>query len=36
MLHAAEVADAVWYVVTRSTRTDVANLRIEPRIQKTS
>jgi 3-hydroxy acid dehydrogenase/malonic semialdehyde reductase len=36
MLHAEEVADAIRYVLTRSPRTDIVNLRIEPRIQKTS
>lgn len=36
MLHAEEVADAVRYVLTRSARTDVLTLRIEPRLQKTS
>jgi len=36
MLHAAEVADAIRFVLTRSGRTDIVNLRIEPRIQKTS
>jgi len=35
MLHAEEVADAVLYVLTRSSRTDILNLRIEPRLQKT-
>jgi 3-hydroxy acid dehydrogenase/malonic semialdehyde reductase len=36
MLHAEEVADAIRFVLTRSARTDIVNLRIEPRIQKTS
>lgn len=36
MLHAEEVADAIIWVLTRSPRTDVVNLRIEPRVQKTS
>jgi 3-hydroxy acid dehydrogenase / malonic semialdehyde reductase len=36
MLHAAEVADAIEFVLTRSPRTDIVNLRIEPRLQKTS
>jgi 3-hydroxy acid dehydrogenase / malonic semialdehyde reductase len=36
MLHATEVADAIRFVLTRSERTDIVNLRIEPRIQKTS
>lgn len=35
MLHAEEVADAVRYVLTRSSATDILNLRIEPRLQKT-
>lgn len=36
MLHADEVADAIAFVLTRSARTDIVNLRIEPRLQKTS
>jgi NAD(P)-dependent dehydrogenase (short-subunit alcohol dehydrogenase family) len=36
MLHAAEIADAIEFVLTRSERTDIVNLRIEPRVQKTS
>ena len=36
MLHAEEVAEAIVFVLTRSARTDVVNLRIEPRLQKTS
>lgn len=36
MLMAEEVADAIRWVLTRSTRTDVVNLRIEPLVQKTS
>jgi 3-hydroxy acid dehydrogenase/malonic semialdehyde reductase len=36
MLHAEEIADSILYVLTRSPRTDVLNLRIEPRLQKTS
>lgn len=36
MLHAEEIADGILYVLTRSHRTDVLNLRIEPRLQKTS
>jgi NADP-dependent 3-hydroxy acid dehydrogenase YdfG len=36
MLHAEEVAEAILFVLTRSARTDVVNLRIEPRLQKTS
>lgn len=35
MLHAEEVADAIVYLLTRSERTDIVNLRIEPRLQKT-
>lgn len=36
MLHAQEIAEAIEFVLTRSTRADVVNLRIEPRLQKTS
>jgi NADP-dependent 3-hydroxy acid dehydrogenase YdfG len=36
MLHAVEVAEAIEFVLTRSERTDIVNLRIEPRVQKTS
>jgi 3-hydroxy acid dehydrogenase / malonic semialdehyde reductase len=36
MLHAEEIADAIAFVLTRSERADVVNLRIEPRVQKTS
>ncbi len=36
MLHAEEVAEAILFALTRSHRTDVVTLRIEPRIQKTS
>ena len=36
MLHAEEVAEAIVFVLTRSARTDIVNLRIEPRLQKTS
>lgn len=36
MLHAEEVAEAIIFALTRSARTDVVNLRIEPRLQKTS
>ena len=36
MLMSEEVADAIRYVLTRSARADVVNLRIEPRIQPTS
>jgi 3-hydroxy acid dehydrogenase/malonic semialdehyde reductase len=36
MLYPEEVADAVHFALTRSERADVVNLRIEPRLQKTS
>jgi 3-hydroxy acid dehydrogenase/malonic semialdehyde reductase len=36
MLHAEEIAGAIEFVLTRSERADVLNLRIEPRLQKTS
>jgi 3-hydroxy acid dehydrogenase/malonic semialdehyde reductase len=36
MLLAEEIAEAIEFVLTRSERTDVVNLRIEPRLQKTS
>jgi NAD(P)-dependent dehydrogenase (short-subunit alcohol dehydrogenase family) len=36
MLHAEEIAEAILFVLTRSSGTDVLNLRIEPRLQKTS
>ena len=36
MLHAEEVAEAIEFILTRSDRTDIVNLRIEPRLQKTS
>jgi NADP-dependent 3-hydroxy acid dehydrogenase YdfG len=36
MLHAVEIAEAIEFVLTRSSRADVVNLRIEPRLQKTS
>jgi 3-hydroxy acid dehydrogenase/malonic semialdehyde reductase len=36
MLEADEIAEAILFVLTRSERTDVVNLRIEPRLQKTS
>jgi len=35
MLHAEEVAEAIGFVLTRSERTDIVTLRIEPRVQKT-
>ena len=31
-----EIAEAIHFALTRSERADVVNLRIEPRIQKTS
>jgi 3-hydroxy acid dehydrogenase/malonic semialdehyde reductase len=34
MLHADEIAEAILFVLTRSERADVVNLRIEPRLQK--
>jgi len=34
MLHAEEVAEAIIFTLTRSHRTDIVNLRIEPRLQK--
>jgi NAD(P)-dependent dehydrogenase (short-subunit alcohol dehydrogenase family) len=36
MLHAEEVAEAITFVLTRSSACDIVNLRIEPRVQKTS
>lgn len=36
MLHADEVAEAILFALTRSHRTDVVTLRIEPRLQKTA
>ena len=36
MLHAGEVAETILFVLTRSASADIVNLRIEPRIQKTS
>jgi 3-hydroxy acid dehydrogenase/malonic semialdehyde reductase len=36
MLYAEEVAEAIEFALTRSTRADVVNLRIEPRMQKTA
>jgi len=35
MLYAEEIAEAIHFVLTRSERADVVNLRIEPRLQKT-
>ena len=34
MLHAEEIAEAIQFVLTRSERADVVNLRIEPRLQR--
>ncbi|MEG3163404.1 SDR family oxidoreductase [Sphingomonas sp. PB2P19] len=36
MLYAHEVADTILFALTRSERADIVNLRIEPRVQKTS
>lgn len=36
MLQAEEIAEAILFILTRSPASDVVNLRIEPRIQKTS
>lgn len=36
MLHGAEVAGTILFVLTRSANADIVNLRIEPRIPKTS
>lgn len=36
MLHAEEIAEAIEFVLTRSERVDVVNLRVEPLLQKTS
>lgn len=36
MLYAEEVADVILFALTRSERSDIVNLRIEPRIQKTA
>lgn len=36
MLHAAEIAEAIQFILTCSPRADIVNLRIEPRLQKTS
>lgn len=36
MLHAEEVAEAILFALTRSHRTDVVTLRIEPRLQETN
>ncbi len=36
MLYAEEIAEAIRFVLTRSERNDIVNLRIEPRIQQTA
>jgi 3-hydroxy acid dehydrogenase/malonic semialdehyde reductase len=36
MLYPEEIAEAILFVLTRSPRADVVNLRIEPRLQKTA
>ncbi|MDX3901252.1 MAG: SDR family oxidoreductase [Sphingobium sp.] len=36
MLYAEEIAEAIHFTLTRSERCDIVNLRIEPRLQKTS
>lgn len=36
MLHAREVAEAIHFILTRGPATDIVNLRIEPRLQKTA
>lgn len=36
MLYAEEIAEAIEFILTRSPRADVVNLRIEPLLQKTS
>lgn len=36
MLYAEEVAEAALFILTRSERADIVNLRIEPQLQKTS
>jgi len=36
MLYAEEIAEAIHFALTRSERADIVNLRIEPRLQKTS
>ncbi|RYF03523.1 MAG: hypothetical protein EOO77_30930 [Oxalobacteraceae bacterium] len=36
MLHGGEVAGTILFVLTRSANADIVNLRIEPRIPKTS
>jgi 3-hydroxy acid dehydrogenase/malonic semialdehyde reductase len=36
MLYAEEIADVIAFALSRSERADIVNLRIEPRVQKTS
>lgn len=36
MLHAEEIAEAIRFVLTRGPASDIVNLRIEPRLQKTA
>ncbi|WP_076072356.1 SDR family oxidoreductase [Sphingomonas montana] len=36
MLYAEEIAETIIFTLTRSARADIVNLRIEPRVQKTS
>lgn len=36
MLHAEEIAECIGFILTRSARADIVNLRIEPRVQKTA
>lgn len=36
MLHAVEIAEAIEFILTRSERADILNLRIEPRMQRVS
>lgn len=36
MLHAEEIAEAIRFVLTRGPASDIVNLRIEPRVQKTA
>lgn len=36
MLYAEEVAETILFALTRSPRTDIVTLRVEPRVQKTS
>ena len=36
MLYAEELAETIVFALIRSPRTDTANLRVEPRVQKTA